>query len=47
MAYGLTIWFPGSSGITGDFGGKRKAQGGEREEKREERGELFLYAQNF
>ena len=20
------IWFPGSSGITGDFGGKRKAQ---------------------
>ena len=30
MAYGLTIWFPGSSGITGKFGGERKA--------REERG---------
>ena len=30
MAYGLTIWFPGSSGITGKFAGERKA--------REERG---------
>ena len=39
MAYGLTIWFPGSSGITGKSGGKR-------EEKREERGELFQYIQN-
>ena len=54
MADGLTIWFPGSSGITGKFGGERKAQRGEREaqrgereEEREERGRLFLYIQNF
>ena len=47
MADGLTIWFPGSSGITGKFGGEREAQRGEREEEREERGRLFLYIQNF
>ena len=47
MAYGpmgLTIWFSGSSGLTGDSGGKREKEergsekGGEREENHEERG---------
>ena len=43
MAYGLTIWFSGSSGLTGDSGGKREKEergsekGGERERKRRER----------
>ncbi|MBR5079828.1 MAG: hypothetical protein IKX30_13910 [Victivallales bacterium] len=40
MAYGLTIWFSGSSGLTGDSGGKREKEerGSEKEERGSEKG---------